>query len=424
MPEEFLQYIWEQRLFSQKYLQTTAAEPVEILHQGIRNYNSGPDFFNARIRIDDTIWAGNVEIHRKSSDWIQHNHSQDDTYDNVILHVVEIDDMPITRTTGEKIPVLLLTYPENLKINYEKLLTSKSWIPCQEEFRRFDKLEIRIGFNRLLVSRLEERTSEILSRLEANKGDWSETFYQLLARMYGFKTNAVPMEMLSKSLPLSVLSKHKTSHFQIEALLFGQSGLLSDNLFGDEYYTTLRNEYSFLAKKYKLKHLNPTVWKFMRMRPRNFPTIRLAQFASLVFRSGGLFSKIVEAENLDQLKALFSFTPAEYWETHYQFNKPAAKTPKLIGSASVDLIIINVVVPFMFIYGEQMSKFRLKDIALDYLDKLPPEDNEIIRKWISLGINPFSAFDTQSLLQLKTRFCERKNCLNCHVGNKLIRKPE
>ncbi len=422
MPEDFLQYIWEQRLFHSEFLKTTEGESVEIIHQGIRNSDSGPDFFNARIRIGETTWAGNVEIHRKSSDWILHNHHTDKAYENVILHVVEHSDEPVERPGHEKMPELVITYPAHLKYNYDKLLNSKSWIPCQEEFRRIDPLELRIGFNRLLVSRLEERTSEILSRLDENHGDWSETFYQLLARMYGFRTNSLPMEILSKSLPLSILSKHKSSLFQIEALLFGQSGLLTDSLFGDDYYMSLRKEYDFLRKKYNLKPINPSLWKFMRMRPRNFPTVRLAQFAALVYRSGGLFSRIVEANTLDQLKPLFSFPPSEYWLTHYQFSKPTGKTQKSIGNSSIDLLIINVIVPFLFIYGERLSKFKLKDYALDYLDRLPPEDNAIIRKWVGLGVNPASAFDTQSLLHLKSRFCEKKNCLICHVGNKLIRK--
>jgi len=421
MPEEFLQYVWEQRLFYHEGLETTDGEVIEIFNQGIRNIHSGPDFFNARIRIGETTWAGNVEIHRKSSDWKLHNHQADKAYENVILHVVENADADVLRSNGEKIPVMVMKYPPPLKFNYEKLLNSKSLIPCQAEFHKIDQLELRIGFNRLLISRLEERTSEILTRLDENKGDWSETFYQLLSRMYGFKTNALPMEILTKSLPLSILAKHKTGLFQIESLLFGQAGLLNDKLFGDDYYMSLRKEYGFLAKKYQLRSINPSLWKFMRMRPRNFPTIRLAQFAALIFRSGGLFSKILEAESPEQIEALFSFPPSPYWETHYQFNKLAENSPKPIGTASVDLIIINVIVPFLFVYGERQSKPHLKDRALDYLDRIPPEDNVVIRQWRELGVTPVSAFDTQSLLQLRSRFCEKKNCLNCHAGNKIIR---
>lgn len=421
MPEDFLQYIWEQRLFYQKNLRTTAGDKIEIHHPGFRNTNSGPDFFNARIKIGDTMWAGNVEIHKKSSDWHTHHHTSDKAYDNVILHVVEQPDQPVCRSNGEEIPVFQIEYPPGFKKNYEKLINSKTWIACQNEFHRVDQLTLRIGFNRLLIDRLEEKTTEILARLNENKGNWNETFYQLLARTYGFKTNSLPMELLSKSLPLSILSKYKSNLFQLEALLFGQSGLLQDFLFGDKYFTELRIEYEFLRKKYHLRPINASLWKFMRMRPRNFPTIRIAQFASLIFHSDGLLARIVETENLSGLKSLFSKPPSEYWKTHFQFNKPGNQSIKSMGESSIELITINIVVPFLFVYGEMLSKSWLKDRALDFLDHLPPENNAVIRKWKELGADPASAFDTQSMLQLKNKFCEKKNCLNCHVGNKLIR---
>ncbi|MCD6354399.1 MAG: DUF2851 family protein, partial [Prolixibacteraceae bacterium] len=250
MPEEFLQYIWENRLFDADGLKTTNREAVEILHVGTRNHDSGPDFFNAKIKIDETTWAGNVEIHKKASDWQKHHHHTDDAYNNVILHVVETADKQILRSNNEEIPTLILSYPSRLRTNYQALLTSKSWIACQNQFYKIDPVILQLGFNRLMIERLENKTGEIVERLQQNNNDWNETFYQVLARMFGFKVNAVPFELLAKSLPLHIVTKHKNNLFQLEALFFGNSGMLNNQLLGDDYFLKLREEYSFLFKKY------------------------------------------------------------------------------------------------------------------------------------------------------------------------------
>ena len=252
MPEEFLQYIWENRLFSREKLKTIAGEALEVIDTGKRNYDSGPDFFTAKIKIGDTVWAGNIEIHQKSSGWQQHHHQNDKAYDNVILHVVETADQPVFRTTGEEIPTLQIRYPERLRANYQELLDAKTWIACENHFHKIDPVILQLGFNRLMIERLENKTGEILERLKQNNNDWNETFYQMLARMFGFRVNSVPLEMLAKSVPLHILAKHKNNLFQLEALLFGCSGLLNQQLLGDDYYIQLRNEFSFLYKKYQL----------------------------------------------------------------------------------------------------------------------------------------------------------------------------
>ncbi len=422
MPEEFLQYIWENMLFYSDNLKTKAGETLEIISQGKRNTDSGPDFFNAKIKIGDTIWAGNIEIHKNSSDWQKHNHQTDKAYDNVILHVVETDDSPVKRNNDKLIPTLLLIYPEQLQVNYQNLLDAKTWIACQNQFHKVDPIILQLGFNRLMIERLENKTDEILERLAQNGNDWNETFYQVLAKMFGFKVNAVPFELLAKSLPLQILAKHKNSLQQLEALLFGNSGMLNNQLLGDDYYLNLRNEYSFLFKKYKLKGIESHLWKFMRLRPGNFPTIRISQFAALIYRSHGLFSKIIEFEKLDDLKELFKVSTSEYWNSHYSFNKLSKRNSKKeLGDTSVNTLIINVIIPFLFVFGEKQNKQYLKNRALEFLEQLPPEHNSIIKNWNKLGIETRSAFETQSLLQLKNIYCEKKNCLNCQIGVKIVK---
>ncbi|MCY1718817.1 DUF2851 family protein [Prolixibacteraceae bacterium Z1-6] len=425
MSEEFLQFIWESRLFYSEDLITTENNELEIINQGKRNMDSGPDFFNAKVKIGDTVWAGNIEIHKKASDWQKHNHHVDKAYDNVILHVVETNDMQVPRSNGEIIPTLILDYPEHLRKNYKNLLEAKTWIACQNHFHKIDPIILQLGFNRLMIERLEDKTKEIFARLHQNNNDWNETFYQMLVRMFGFKVNAIPFGLLANSLPMPILAKHKNNIFQLEALLFGNSGLLNNQLLGDEYFLRLRDEYSFLYKKYKLQAIESHLWKFMRLRPVNFPTIRIAQLAALIYKSHGLFSKILELENMDTLKALFKVKASEYWNTHYNFNKISKNTAeKELGETSTNILILNVVIPFLFVYGEKQNKHHLKNRALEFLDKLPAEHNSVVTKWHELGIEPRSAFESQALLQLKNHYCKTKKCLNCHVGAKLVSAPE
>ena len=422
VPEEFIHFIWENRLFHNKVLKTQSGEKVEIVKTGRRNTNAGPDFFNAQVKIDDTLWAGNIEIHKKASDWEKHNHSSNKAYENVILHVVEEADKSTFRMNGTQIPTLEITWPEQFTRNYRKLLDSKSWIACQEQFHQVDPVLLRLGFNRLMIERLENKTTEIEKRLAENKNNWNETFYQMLARMFGFKVNAVPFELLAKAVPMQILAKHKSNLFQLEALLFGTSGLLNEELIGDDYFIRLREEFSFLYKKYNLKTVEPHLWKFMRLRPVNFPTIRIAQLAHLIQKSQGLFSKIIETDNLPGLKNLFEVKASDYWDSHYRFNKNTTRNqPKELGETSINTLIINVVAPFLFVYGEKQNQEHLKNRALDFLEQLPAEKNSIVKNWEVLGIQPRSAFETQALIELKTHYCEPKKCLNCQIGNKLVK---
>jgi len=420
MKEEFLQFIWKQGLFIKNDLKTMDGKLVEIISPGQTNSDSGPDFFNARVRIGETIWAGNVEIHQKSSHWYQHRHDTDAAYNNVILHVVEQHDKPV-QVKNHELPTLEIRYPAEILENYEQLLKSKRWVPCEEKLPDVDPFILRFWYSSLMIERLQSKTGDILTILEQNKNNWNETFYQLLSRNFGMKTNALPFEMLAKSLPLNVLSKHKNNLFQLEALLFGQSGLLNATLLGDDYLLSLRKEYSYLYKKYGLSGIESHLWKFMRLRPINFPTIRIAQLATLIHHSSALFSRILETENPNELRKLFDVSASEYWNTHYSFNKISKDNhTKTLGDTAFNNLVINTIVPMLFVYGDQHLDQTMKDRALQLLEKLAPESNQIIRKWNEMGIDCRSAFETQALLQLKNSYCANKKCLNCQLGAKII----
>lgn len=420
MKEEFLQFIWKYGLFTKTDLKTTDGKDLEIIATGQANTDSGPDFFNARIRIGETIWAGNIEIHQKSSHWYVHRHDADTAYENVILHVVEQPDKPV-KVKSHDLPALEIRYPSEIFQNYEQLLRSQKWIACQEMLPEVDPFVLRFWFSSLMIERLQAKTGEILQILQQNQNNWNETFYQLLARNFGMKTNALPFEMLAKSLPLQILSKHKNSLFQLEALLFGQAGLLNETLLGDDYFLSLRKEYSYLYKKYGLSGIELHLWKFMRLRPINFPTIRIAQLAMLVNHSSALFSRILETETLDGLRKLFEVSASEYWDNHYRFNKISGENrQKVLGETAFNNLVINTIVPMLFVWGEQHLDQVMKDRALLFLEKLPPESNQVIRKWNELGTESSSAFETQALLQLKNNYCEPKKCLNCQLGAKII----
>ena len=420
MKEEFLQFIWKHDLFTKDNLKTTDGKKIEIITTGQANSDSGPDFFNARIRIGETIWAGNIEIHQKSSHWYRHRHNTDAAYGNVILHVVELNDSPVL-IKSQPLPTLEISYPAEILENYEQLLKSERWIACEDKLAEVDPFILRFWFSSLMIERLESKTGDILDILQQNKNNWNETFYQLLARNFGMKTNALPFEMLAKSLPLQILSKHKNDLFQIEALLFGQSGLLNESLLGDDYFLSLRKEYSYLYKKYGLSGIESHIWKFMRLRPINFPTIRIAQLAMLIHHSSNLFSRILETEDLAELRKLFDVSASAYWDNHYRFNKISEEDrQKVLGETAFNNLVINTIAPLLFVYGDQHLDQAMKDRALLLLEKLAPESNQIIRKWKDLGIESRTAFETQALLQLKNKYCDHKKCLNCQLGAKII----
>lgn len=422
MKEDLLHYVWRFQRFDLHDLQTTEGESIQVQQTGDHNHNAGPDFLNARIKIGTTIWAGNVEMHLKSSDWTKHQHQKDLAYDNVILHVVLEEDENIQRQNGTRIPCLVLKkrIPNKLSKVYQKLLHNEFWIPCQHHFYAVGNMTKVLWLDRLLVERLESKIIFIENLLKENTNNWETTFYQILARNFGVKINATPFERLAKSLPLQILGKHKSNLFQVEALLFGQSGLLQND-FEDDYPKRLQKEFHFLQKKYQLTPLEKSNWKFLRMRPANFPTIRIAQFAQLIFQSVHLFSKVLAVKNVKEIENMFELKLSNYWQTHYVFDKVSVKRKKSLGKNAIHLFVINTIAPFLFLYGKSRDDDEYKDLAFRLLEELKPESNSIITKWKELGMEPDSAYQTQALLQLKNEYCDRKRCLECAVGNGILK---
>jgi hypothetical protein len=422
--EDFLHYVWKFRLFERADLKTVGGEDLEIFSAGRHNADAGPDFQTARIRIGDTVWAGNVEVHISSSDWHKHGHATDNGYNNVILHVVYRDDEPLVLTNGRRIPTLELKdrIPDSLYNRYHNLVFGEQTIiPCEASIALVDGLTMQNWLTRVLVERLEKRSEAVIAALSKNRGDWEETFYQFLAANFGFKTNAVPFELMAKSLPQHTLAKHKNNPMQIEALVFGQAGFLEVD-WVDEYPQTLKNEYSFLRKKYKLQPVDNHLWKFLRMRPQNFPTVRLAQFAALIVHSNHLFSKVLEIRDIKGLRALFTDIKINpYWENHYRFDVESAPSAKNLGQSSVDILLLNTLVIFLFSYGKHNQQQHFINRSLKLLENLPGEKNNITDDFTTLGLKINNAFESQALLELKNNYCNYKKCLQCGVGNRILK---
>ncbi len=425
MREDFLHYLWRLKKFELTELQTTHRESIQILNFGTYNTDAGPDFSDALIKIGDTLWAGNVELHLKSSDWLLHQHEQDRAYDTVILHVVYEEDQTIVRPSGEIIPCLSLKdrIPPQLIKKYLELTQAEDWIPCQKHIHKVEELTRNLFLDNVLVERLAEKTHVIIKRLERYRGDWEVCFYHLLAKNFGMKVNAIPFEQLARQTPHRILARHKTNLFQLEALLFGQAGLL-DGTFADPYPQKLQKEYLFLQKKYQLQALPKTVWKFLRMRPANFPTIRIAQFAQLIWQSAHLFSKVIAAQSIREIEHSFKIELSNYWLDHYSFDKPSPRRKKSLGKSSIHNLIINTIIPFLFCYGQQKGNASYKEKALDYLAALAPEQNKELKGWAKLGIVAHSAHQSQALLQLKKKYCTPQKCMQCAIGNAILNNTE
>lgn len=422
MQEKLIHFIWQNLLFNTSNLTGTENEVIQILQKGTINSHAGPDFTNAKIQIDNTLWAGNIEIHTKSGDWNLHGHTTDNAYDNTILHVCWESDLPIYRTDGTKIPCLTLKerVDKNLLHKYRYLMESANEIPCSSMLHSIDEFTWILWRERLVVERLDQKTEPILKELEKTKYEWQEVFYKSIARTFGLKINTQPFENLANNLPIKILSKHKNNLKQIEALVFGVAGFLN-GILQDEYSKSLQKEYQFLKKKYQLTEVEKSNWKFLRLMPANFPTVRLAQFAALIHQSHNLFSKIIEENDLQKMMSFFKTATSDYWETHYLFDEPSAKRTKKVGDNTIQNLIINTIVPFKFAYGKHKDDEAMQQNAFELLEKSAAERNSIINKWYELGIFSKNSFQTQALLQLKNEYCNRKLCLNCTIGHKLLK---
>lgn len=417
MTEKLLQYIWQFQYYNKGELSATAGEPLQILSPGQLNTNQGPDFSDAKIRIGTTTWAGAVELHINTSDWKKHGHQDDDNYKNVILHVVWEDD-----ETGNALPVLELKnrVPGMLLQRYEELMLSSSFIPCEKMIHTARDITWKSWKERLLVERLLRKAKTAETYLQQNSYHWEATFWWLLARNFGMKVNADAFEAVARSLPINILARHKNQIHQLEALLLGQAGLLNGT-FKEDYPVMLQNEYKFCKNKYGLRPISQPVFS-MRMRPENFPAVRLAQLAMLVHHSVHLFSEIREAAEIKDIKPRFDVTANDYWHYHYRFDEISAFRKKKLGTAMTGNIIINTIAPVLFIYGNYHNGQQYKDRALRWLEETAAEKNKVTAGFEKLGIENRTACDSQALIELKNNYCSLKRCLDCAIGNSVLKQ--
>jgi len=416
MNEKLFQYIWQFRHFNFNQLATVDNEPLQIIHPGILNTNQGPDFLNAKIKIGNTIWAGSIELHLLSSDWKNHKHSDDKNYNNVILHVVWQDDIDLklafpTLELQSKVSKLLLT-------RYNELMNTNSFIACQNNIHQIEPIIWNAWKDRLLAERLHDKASRIFEYIQINNTHWEEAFWWLLARNFGIKVNTDAFEKIARSISINILAKHKNQIHQTEALLFGQAGLLENN-FTEAYPKMLQKEYLFYKNKYQLTPIQLPI-HFLRMRPSNFPTIRLAQLAMLIHNSNHLFGQMRESNSLKEMKSLLNVTANDYWHYHYTFDDTTAYKEKNLGIQMINNILINTIVPILYAYGQYHKEQQYKDKALLWMEEIAAEKNEITKGFTSLNIDNNNALDSQALIQLKNNYCNQKRCLDCAVGNKLM----
>lgn len=421
MTEKLLQFIWQFQYYNTEGLTTADGQPVQVLHPGQLNTHQGPDFFNGRVKIGPTEWAGHIELHLRSSHWYKHRHQHDPTYGKVILHVVWQHDAEVTDENGNDIPVLSL---ENriagmLLDQYAHWMNNPAQIPCAQQLHKVPALTWKAWMDRLLAERLLEKCSRVSQQVAQTEGHWEEVCWRMVCTYFGGPVNKESFQQVAESLPLTLLGKHKNVLPQLEALLLGQAGLLHKH-FTDDYPQMLYREYQFLQKKYSLRVINkPPV--FLRMRPVDFPTVRLAQLAALLHHSTHLFSQLAEAPTLQQATQLFYITANDYWHTHYKPDAATPHQPKATGKSLADRLIINAVIPVLFAYGHHMAKDAVRQKALQWLEELPAEKNQVTRLFDSLGHAPARASESQALLTLKAAYCDAKRCLHCAAGNYLLK---
>ncbi len=423
MQEDFLHHIWKFQKFSKVALKTEEEEAIEIVHQGSHNLHSGPDFFSAQIRIGDQLWVGNVEIHLKSSDWYAHHHEIDKAYDNVILHVVWEHDVEVFRKDNTVIPTLVLKHRvDNFALaKYNTLFSNKrQWIACEEDFPEVDDFLLENWMERLYFERLENKSNVILELLKTSKNDWEAVFFQMLAKNVGLKNNGEAFFSMAQSFDFSVLRKIQKNQIQVESLFFGQAGLL-ETAIEDPYVNQLKKEYGFLKNKFKLQNNQVAPVQFFRLRPVNFPTIRLAQLASVYSANEQLFSKIISVKTKEEIYALFDVSASNFWDTHFHFSSVSAPRKKRLTKAFIDLMIINTIVPLLFCYGKHTGKEN-PETLITLMTSIKKEENTIVSRYNTLNPVAENALHSQALIELKTNYCDKKKCLQCAVGSHLIRK--
>ncbi len=421
--EDFLHHWWQFRWYGRTALKTEDGELVEVIHPGRKNPYDGPDFSHARIKIGGTEWVGQVELHCRSSEWYQHGHHEDDRYGNVILHVVYIFNRQVSRWDGSAIPTLCLQpyISRSWLERYKTFLFSSADFPCQQQIGRVAPERVLLWLEKLLVIRLEEKTKAISFLIERGNGDWEAAFYQLVAKCFGFSANAFPMEMLARSLPYRLIYKYSDQRWRVEALLFGQAGFLTAP-YSSAYALQLSKEYRFLRKKHRLEPIDVATWRFKQLRPANFPTLRLAQFAHWVCLPAYRFSNLIDRKkNPDFSNKLPEITVSPFWERHFHFHRESRPGIGRMGQQAMESLLINGVIPCLFAYGRSVANAALQDMAFSWLEKLNAEDNRSVRSFIKAGIQVKTAGQSQAILQLKKDYCCQNKCLNCAIGHYLLK---
>jgi hypothetical protein len=416
MTEQLLQFIWQFQYYNKSDLKASGGEALQIIYAGVHNTNQGPDFLNAKIKVGDTLLAGSIEIHVNESEWKNHNHSNDNNYNNVILHIVWKKDKDLqlnfpTLVLQERVSNILLS-------KYESLMKTQNFIPCKDNITAINELTFMAWKDRLLIERLQEKSTYVLQLLQKNNNHWEEVFWLMLAKNFGIKINTDAFESMAASVSINILAKHKNQLQALEALIMGQCGLLEGD-FTEDYPIMLQKEFRFLQKKYNLVETHFPI-HFLRMRPANFPTIRLAQLAVLVYESSHLFSKIKDAENVKIVEKMFDVTANDYWHYHYTFEENTSFKKKNLGKQMIQNIIVNTVIPVLYAYGWYNNNEDYKNKALKWAEQLLPEKNTITTGFEHLGISNKSAYDSQALIQLKNKYCNEKKCLQCAIGNKIL----
>lgn len=425
MSESFLHYLWKYQYFRKENLVSSEGELLHIFSTGLHNTHSGPDFSNARVQVGDMQWVGNVEIHVHGEDWDRHRHSNDEAYENVVLHVIWNKAKKITRSDGTSIPTLELSdrVSEELIFSYRKLINSFETVACAQQLSGIPDIIRVSALDNSVTIRLETRAREILDELARNKGDWDETCYQVVARNFGFKVNSEPFVQLAHMVPLRALQKHADKPEVVEAILFGAAGFLDDD-YDDAYYKLLQREFNVMRQKYRMleRSLHKMQWKFLRLRPSNFPTLRISQFAALLGARRNLFASILKCDTRADLHEFFCHEPSEYWKTHYHFRKQVDAVPGL-GPESIHNLSLNTAVPLLAAYAIARDDYSFMEKALKLLNELPGETNRITREWNLLSFKSKTAYESQALIELYNNFCSKRRCLDCSIGAYLLKPP-
>ena len=419
--EQLLHYVWKHKIFPLKELKTTTGQQVEVIDTGLANTDAGPDFFNAKLKLDGVLWIGNIEIHERSSDWFKHGHHADTGYNSVILHIASEIDTEISRSNGERIPQIQLICPEAVRTNYKELLETDSYPPCYRIIPSLPPFTAHSWMTALQMERFEQKATLLNERLKRCQGNWEDAFFITLARNFGFGLNGDAFETWAHRLPFRAVDKHRNDLFQIEAIFFGQAGILEDSD-GDGYYLRLKKEYTYLQHKFGLIPMDASLWRFLRLRPANFPHIRIAQLTCLYHRAYGLLSRIMETETLQGVRDILKGGTSEYWLTHYTFGGSSPSRPKTLSNTSLDLLIINTVVTFLYAYGLHKGNRVLCARAGSFLEELKAENNYITRMWEQCGMKASNAADSQALIQLKKEYCDKKKCLYCRIGYEYLKR--